>query len=189
MRRLEEVFSRAKISNGSVLVALIQGFLGGLIFWWLGLPAPVFWGLVMSVLAVVPNLGAFVVWLPASLLLFMHGDWKSGLFLAVWGAVVISLIDNLLYPLLVGGRLRLHTLPTFIAIVGGMSVFGTSGLILGPATLAVTLALVDIWRHRTADGRSAEEGVSGLAQKPDHSAQTPAEELALVSASANRTGR
>jgi predicted PurR-regulated permease PerM len=65
----------------------------------------------------------------------------------------------LLYPILVGQRLRLHTLPVFIAIVGGLALFGSAGVVLGPVTLAVTVALVEIWRRRTAGGRTAETGV------------------------------
>lgn len=158
---------------GSVAVAIIQGFLGGLVFWWLGLPAPVFWGVVMAVLGVIPMLGTFMVWLPAAVMLYLQGRWQAGAFLTVWGLLVIGLIDNFLYPLFVGGRLRLHTLPTFIAIVGGMSLFGASGLILGPVTLALTLALIDVWKHRTADGRPAEEGVDGLAGVPPPDTGSP----------------
>jgi predicted PurR-regulated permease PerM len=77
----------------------------------------------------------------------------------VWGGVFISLIDNLLYPILVGNRLRLHTVPVFISIVGGLAVFGAAGLILGPVVLALTDAILQIWRSRTADGRPAEAAV------------------------------
>ncbi len=73
------------------------------------------------------------------------------------GGIVIALIDNLLYPVLVGNKLRLHTVPVFIAIVGGLAVFGAAGVVLGPVALAVAVALVDIWRRRTAGGGAAEE--------------------------------
>ena len=86
----------------------------------------------------------------------MEGDWDKALLLALWGSVVIALIDNLLYPLFVGSRLRLHTLLVFIAILGGLLLFGTVGLILGPMVLAVALATLDIWRERTAHGQSAD---------------------------------
>jgi predicted PurR-regulated permease PerM len=167
---------------GSVAVAIIQGFLGGLVFWWLGLPAPVFWGVVMAVLGVIPMLGTFMVWLPAAAMLFLQGRWQAGAFLTVWGLLVIGLIDNFLYPLFVGGRLRLHTLPTFIAIVGGMSVFGASGLILGPVTLALTLALIDVWKHRTAGGRPAEEGVDGLVEAPPQDPALPSSKVTVGAA-------
>jgi len=136
---------------GTVAVAVVQGTLGGLMFWWLGLSAPLLWGVVMSLLAVVPVLGAFVVWIPAALLLALEGSWGKALILTVWGGLVVGGIDNLLYPILVGNRLKLHTVLAFIAVVGGLIVFGPSGLILGPVVLTVTQLLLEIWRSRTAD--------------------------------------
>jgi len=134
---------------GTLIVAAVQGTLGGLMFWWLGLPAPVLWGLVMGVLAVVPVLGAFIVWIPAALFLALDGSWGKALILCLWGGVVVGGIDNVLYPILVGNRLKLHTIPAFIAIVGGLIVFGPSGIILGPVILTVTVVLLEIWRSRT----------------------------------------
>jgi predicted PurR-regulated permease PerM len=134
---------------GTLAVAAVQGTLGGLMFWWLGLRAPVLWGLVMGVLAVVPVLGAFIVWIPAAIFLALVGSWGKALILAVWGGVVVGGIDNVMYPILVGNRLKLHTIPAFMAIVGGLIVFGSAGLILGPVTLTVTLLLLEIWRTRT----------------------------------------
>ena len=98
----------------------------------------------------------FVVWAPAALFLLTQGSWGKALLLTAWGTAVVGLIDNLLYPVLVGQRLRLHTLPVFVAIVGGILLFGASGLILGPVALAVTHALFDVWRRRTAGGRAAD---------------------------------
>lgn len=144
---------------GTVVVALVQGILGGLMFWWLGLPAPMLWGAVMALLAVVPVLGAFVVWVPAAIFLALEGNWGKALILTAWGGIVIALIDNLLYPILVGTKLRLHTVPVFIAIIGGLTVFGAAGVILGPVVFAVTLGLIDVWRRRTAHGRAAESGL------------------------------
>jgi hypothetical protein len=129
--------------------------LGGLVFWWLNLPAPAFWGLIMGLLAIVPTLGAFVIWLPAALFLAFDGAWASALILAVWGGVIIATIDNLIYPALVGDRLKLHTLVVFFGAVGGIILFGASGLVLGPATIAVTLALVEILQARFGRGSPA----------------------------------
>ena len=159
-----EVFTRVADTlhatlYGTLVVAGVQGALGGLMFWWLDLPAPLVWGTVMGVLALVPILGAFVVWVPAAIFLALEGQWGQAALLAGWGGIVIALIDNLLYPVLVGQRLRVHTLPVFIAMLGGIALFGASGLILGPLVLALTQALVDVWRRRTAGGRTAEQGV------------------------------
>jgi predicted PurR-regulated permease PerM len=136
---------------GTLTVAAVQGSLGGVMFWWLGLPAPLLWGLVMAALAVVPVLGAFVVWVPAALVLALEGSWVKALILALWGGVVVGGIDNVIYPILVGNRLKLHTIPAFMAIVGGLIVFGPSGLILGPTALTVTLVLLEIWKSRTGE--------------------------------------
>ena len=85
------------------------------------------------------------------------GQWGKAVILLLWGTVVVGLIDNLLYPILVGKRLRLHTVPVFFAIVGGLAVFGAAGIILGPVILALTDAILEIWRRRMAAGRPAEE--------------------------------
>ncbi len=140
---------------GTLTVAAAQGSLGGLMFWWLGLPAPLLWGLVMAVLAVVPVMGAFVVWIPAALFLALEGSWVKALILAVWGGVVVGGIDNVIYPILVGNRLKLHTIPAFMAIVGGLIVFGPSGLILGPMALTATVLLLETWRSPTEDADQA----------------------------------
>lgn len=144
---------------GSLLCAMIQGAMGGLIFWFLGLPAPVLWGVVMAVLAVIPNLGAYVVWAPAAVVMALNGDWGRAVVLGAWGAIAIGLIDNLLYPYLVGHRMRLHTLPVLYAILGGVLFLGASGVVLGPVILVITIALVDVWRRRTVGGKPAEAGV------------------------------
>ena len=151
---MDRVFSRVGDTihatiYGTLAVAAVQGTLGGLMFWWLGLPAPALWGLVMGALAVVPVLGAFIVWIPVALFLALEGNWGEAVILALWGTVVIGGIDNVLYPILVGNRLHVHTIPAFMAIVGGLIVFGPSGLILGPVTLTVTALLLEIWRSRT----------------------------------------
>lgn len=135
---------------GTLAVSAVQGLLGGLMFWWLGLPTPLLWGVVMALLAVVPVLGAFVVWIPAALFLVMEGSWGKALILIVWGAVVVGTVDNVLRPILVGKRLRLHTILAFMSVVGGLSVFGPAGLILGPVTLTVTTVLLEIWRSWAA---------------------------------------
>lgn len=136
---------------GTVFVAAVQGTLGGVMFWWLGLPTPVFWGLVMGLLAIVPVLGAFVIWVPAAIYLALEGAWASAVTLALWGGVIVAGIDNLLYPMLVGNRLRLHTVVAFIGAVGGVVLFGASGLVLGPAAIAVASSLIDILKKRLND--------------------------------------
>ncbi|MBC7436629.1 MAG: AI-2E family transporter [Bdellovibrionales bacterium] len=150
----------AAVVFGTLAVAVVQGALGGLMFWWLDLPAPILWGAVMAILAILPLFGAALIWVPAAAYLAIEGDWDKALLLTVWGTLVIGLIDNLLYPLLVKNRLRIHTVPVFISVLGGVFVFGATGFVVGPLILAVALALIDIWRRRMALGK-IEEGQSG----------------------------
>jgi predicted PurR-regulated permease PerM len=133
---------------GTFAVAAVQGVLGGLMFWWLGLPGPLLWGIVMGLLAVVPVLGAFVIWIPAAIFLALEGSEGKALLLAIWGTVVVGGIDNLLYPMLVGSRLKMHSVVALISIVGGLIVLGPSGLILGPVTFTATRVLLEIWGRR-----------------------------------------
>ena len=141
---------------GSVVVAMVQGAMGGLIFWMLALPAPLLWAAIMGLLAVIPTLGTFVVWGPAALYLAVNGEPGKAAVLVAWGCVAIGLIDNFLYPMLVGKRLRLHPLLVFIALVGGIATFGMAGIVLGPVALSVTDALIEVWKRRTAFGGTAE---------------------------------
>jgi predicted PurR-regulated permease PerM len=134
---------------GTLFVSAIQGALGGLMFWLLDLPTPVTWGVIMAVLSIVPVLGAFVIWIPAVVVLALDGDWTKAIVLALWGAVVVGGIDNVLRPIIVGDRLRLHTVAVFISIVGGLFLFGAAGFILGPLVVTVTTFLVTTWRERT----------------------------------------
>jgi predicted PurR-regulated permease PerM len=141
---------------GTVIVALIQGTMGGIIFGLMGIPGAILWGVMMGLFAMVPYLGAFVVWGPMAGFLVMQGEWGKALILTVYGALAIGLIDNLIYPYLVGQRLRQHTVLAFFAILGGVNVFGATGLVLGPVIVSVTFFLFDLWRRRTAHGASAE---------------------------------
>lgn len=128
---------------GTIVVAAVQGILGGSMFWLLGLPAPIFWGFLMGLLAIAPVLGAFIVWIPAAISLALDGNWGKALVLAFWGAIVVGGIDNWLYPILVGARMKLHTVLAFIATIGGLIVFGPCGLILGPVALTITMFLLN----------------------------------------------
>ncbi len=142
---------------GTVAVAMIQGMLGGTMFWMLGLPAPLLWGFVMGVVAIVPVLGTFVVWAPAVIILFSMGETTRALVLLAWSLLVVGTIDNLLYPILVGNRIRMHTIPTFISLVGGVFAFGPAGIILGPVVLTITLFLLEYWHNEVeADAQDAE---------------------------------
>lgn len=86
----------------------------------------------------------------------VQGHWVKAIILAAWGAVAVGSIDNFLYPVLVGKEIRMHTIPVFVATVGGLFIFGAAGLVLGPVAFAFTLTLLDVLRRRTVRGRSAQ---------------------------------
>jgi predicted PurR-regulated permease PerM len=148
----EEIFARtreviAASVYGVLVIAVIQGALGGLAFWALGLPSALVWAVVMTFLSMIPMAGSFVVWVPAAIYLALTGHWPKAIILAVWGSVVIGTVDNFLRPKLVGERTKLHELLIFFSVLGGLSVFGVLGIVLGPVVVAVTLALLDVFRR------------------------------------------
>jgi predicted PurR-regulated permease PerM len=157
--RAHEIFVRTnEVISASVygvlVIAAVQGMLGGIAFWALGMPSPLLWGVVMTFLSMIPMAGAFIVWVPAALYLGVTGHVGKAIALTVWGALVIGSVDNFLRPKLVGERTRLHELIIFFSVLGGLQVFGVIGLVLGPVIVAVTIALLEILRH--ADGPADE---------------------------------
>ncbi|MBX3170074.1 MAG: AI-2E family transporter [Candidatus Eremiobacteraeota bacterium] len=131
---------------GVVVLALIQGALGTLAFWVLGLPSPLLWGLVMSMFATIPMLGTFVVWIPAVIYLFFQAQYGAALGLFLWGSLVIGMSDNLLRPILVGQRTQMHELLIFFSVLGGLNVFGILGILMGPVLMAMATALLTAFR-------------------------------------------
>jgi len=123
-----DLVSASLVSAG--VVAAVQGLLGGLAFAVLGIGAPLFWGVVMAFLCLLP-FGAWVVWLPAAVMLAASGDWVRGLILAGFGVAVVSAVDNFLRPALLSGRSGMNGLLVFISLLGGLSVFGSLGLVVG----------------------------------------------------------
>ena len=147
-----DVFARTREVIGAtvygvIVIAMIQGVLGAFIFWVLGLPSPLLWGVVMFFLSMIPMAGAFLVWAPAALFLAVTGFWTKAVILVAWGVLVVGAIDNVLSPKLVGQRTRLHELLIFFSVLGGLEVFGVLGLVLGPVVIAITLALIEMVRQ------------------------------------------
>jgi predicted PurR-regulated permease PerM len=145
--------------GANIFTSVIQGSLGGLMMGILGLPLPVLWGAIMALFSMIPTLGAPVIWIPAALILFAQGSWVKAIILALWGSFVIGLVDNVLYPILVGRRVTVHTVPIFFSYLGGIVLFGFSGFVLGPLSVTVTWTLLEIWRQRTARGREATDAI------------------------------
>jgi predicted PurR-regulated permease PerM len=137
--------------HATLITSVIDGIGGGLMFWLLGLPSPVTWGVVMFFLSFLPLLGTWIVWLPAAGVLAFGGLWLNALGLLAWGIASSIIVDNVIYVRISGDRMRLHQVPALLAFLGGLAVFGISGMILGPGILAVTVAVLDVW-HQRANG-------------------------------------
>jgi predicted PurR-regulated permease PerM len=149
LRRVSETIH--SILYGNIAVKVVQGLLGGLMFWILGLPAPVVCGTAMALTAMIPIVGTALIWGPAAIALLIQGSWGKAVVLVIWGGLVVSLMDNFLYPILVAGALKFHTLGVLFSILGGLLAFGIAGAILGPVILASTVALLEVWRLRDKD--------------------------------------
>jgi predicted PurR-regulated permease PerM len=149
----DHVFTRVADSvyanlYATLVTSLIDAVGGSLMFWVLGLPSPLLWGVVMFVLSILPVVGTFIVWMPAAAYFTITGDWPKGLALVAWGVAGWVVVDNYVYVWVAGNRMRLHEVPALVAFLGGLYVFGTSGMILGPAILAVAVGLLEVWHRR-----------------------------------------
>jgi len=133
---------------GIGLTALIQGTLVGIGFWIAGLPSPLVFGVIAALFALVPLVGTVIVWAPGAISLALHGDYGHAIFLGLWGAIAVGMVDNFLRPLLISGRSEVPTLAVFVGVMGGLSAFGFIGLFLGPIVLGVLVAL---FRYETEE--------------------------------------
>jgi predicted PurR-regulated permease PerM len=155
--------SRATV-KGNLLVAMVQGMLGGLIFWILGLPAPLLWGVVMAALSLIPAVGAGLVWLPAAIYLYAVGDWVSATVLIAYGVLIIGLADNVLRPILVGRDTKLADWMVLLSTLGGLAMVGINGFVVGPL---IAVLFVAFWQIFTREfnpqtrERSAETDETG----------------------------
>jgi predicted PurR-regulated permease PerM len=131
--------------KGNVVIAMVQGTLGGLAFWALGIPSSLLWGALMALLSLIPAVGSALLWGPVALYLLSNGDVWSAVGLAAWGIFVIGLIDNVLRPILVGKQTRLPDFLVLIATLGGLGTFGVTGFVIGPLIAAIFLVTWDIF--------------------------------------------
>jgi predicted PurR-regulated permease PerM len=184
--------------RGTLIVSAVQGSIGGLTFWMLGLTAPLLWGVLMFIAAMVPLFGSALVWGPAAIYLAITGAWGKALILTAVGSIVIGLVDNVLRPILVGARTRMHELVVFFAILGGIEVFGALGIIIGPVIVALTVAFLLVFYQIGDDKPSADkaqelletvvpEGVAPAladATQPQASAPAPTDPMASLAGAA-----
>ena len=140
--------------KGNVIIAFLQGLIGGVAFWAIGIEGAFFWGVLMAFLSMLPAIGAAIVWAPAALYFFISGDIFRGLVLIGVGVGVIGLVDNLLRPPLVGKDTRLPDYVVLVSTVGGMSLIGINGFVIGPLIAALFISAWTLFRD---DGVNAEE--------------------------------
>ena len=159
--RRDEVLVRAgeitrAIVYGTVVVAIVQGTIGGITFRLLSLPGATLWGTMMGVLALIPMVGPPLVWIPTSIYLVITGSVMRGLILAAVGALVIGTVDNLLRAIFVSGRAEVHSLVVFLSVLGGVFVFGAPGIVVGPVLFVVALISIDMGRLALEEARAKE---------------------------------
>ncbi len=132
---------------GGVVVALVQGLLGGVAFFLVGVPSPVIWGTAISIMSFIPMLGTFSIWFPAVIYLFLQGMVLQSFILFLIGAFGISMVDNILKPIIIGERTKMPTLLIFFSVLGGIKLFGLIGLIVGPLVVALFISVLEIFRN------------------------------------------
>jgi predicted PurR-regulated permease PerM len=138
------------VVHGCLVVAMIQGFLAGLAYWVLGVPYAIVWAVATAFFALLPVGGSTIVTIPVTIYLFLQGDIIRGVLMVIWALGVVGGVDNILKPIFIGTRLKLPMLFLFFGILGGLSVFGALGLILGPVLFALLAALLDLYREEYA---------------------------------------
>ncbi len=149
-RRLFTRFSETTqaVIKGTLLISVVQGIIGGVLFWVVGIPNPVLWGVTMGTLAIIPLLGTSSVWLPAAIILMVTGSVWSGVIILLVGALVISSVDNFLRPILVGRSTKMPDALVLLSTIGGLATFGVSGFIIGPIIAAFFLSLWTIFEEK-----------------------------------------
>ena len=121
---------------GFIVAGLAQGIVGGLGFFIFGVPNAIMWGIVMAILSILPIIGAWLVWIPATLYLIMSGQIMQGVFLFLYGMIIISNVDNVIKPFVIGARSKIHPALVLIGVFGGLKLMGLVGIVLGPLILA-----------------------------------------------------
>lgn len=150
-RLLDEIENVAKSAIlGSFVTAVVQGIVGGFAMWLVGLPG-LFWGMMMGFCSFIPMVGTALIWIPAAIYLFVIDQWQWGIFLIVWGVLVIGSIDNFVRPLVMQGNSGMNTLLIFFSLIGGVHLFGLLGLIYGPLIFGLTLAIFSLYEIEFED--------------------------------------
>ncbi len=131
---------------GNFATAFVQGAVAALGFAIAGVDNVIFWGTIMAFTSLIPYLGASLVWFPMALIFLFQGQFGWGIFLLLWGGGVVSVVDNVIRPIFIGNRTNMHPLATFLAVLGGIFVFGIKGIIFGPLILSLTVTIIHIYQ-------------------------------------------
>ena len=150
--------TRATI-KGNVAVAMVQGILGGIALWVLGVQGPLVWGVLMGFLSLLPAVGAAIIWLPVALYLLAIGAIAKGIGLIAFGVLVIGMVDNVLRPVLVGKEAQMPDYLVLMSTIGGIAVFGINGFVIGPVIAALFLTAWSLFNQATYEGASAPAAV------------------------------
>ena len=151
--------------KGNIVIAVIQGLIGGVAFWLLGIKGALLWGTLMTFLSLLPAVGSALVWVPAAAYLILTGAVLKGVALVLVGVLVIGLIDNVLRPILVGRDTRLPDYVVLVSTLGGISLFGINGFVIGPLIAALFMAAWTLFRDEQAEQRRAERGRAPAAKR------------------------
>lgn len=143
--------------KGNLVVACVQGGLGGIAFWLLGISAPVIWGVAMVFASLLPAVGAAIIWFPVAIYFFVSGNYTDGVILCVVGVGVIGLVDNILRPVLVGRDTGMPDYVVLLSTLGGLSLFGLNGFVVGPLIAALFIAVWGIFMGKNGDSKSKDD--------------------------------
>lgn len=145
LKELKGIISSTMISG--IVIALIQGAVGGIMFALIGIPSALFWGAIMAFLSVIPLLGAFIIYVPAGIILIINGDVVQGCIIIGVGTLIVSQIDNFLRPYMVAGGTNMHPLMLFLSMTGGIALLGIEGLIAGPLVAAAFVTILEVFEN------------------------------------------
>lgn len=147
------------IALGTLLVSIAQGVAAGIGWWIFGFPSPIFWGFVMTIIAILPLGAPFIVMVPAGLFALAQGEYFNGIGILVWAAAIVGLIDNFLRPFVVGRQSDVHPALILVGTIGGLAVFGVSGFLLGPLLLSLLEPALEVWAQERADSAESHAGL------------------------------
>jgi len=170
-RQLLAKFAEVSLATikGTLVVGFVQGAIGAVLFWALGIPAPVFWGTLMTIFSVLPAVGPGLIWLPAAVILLVTGHIVKGIIVIAAGVLIIGLVDNVLRPILVGRDTQMPDYLVLLATLGGLAVFGVSGFVIGPVIAAFFLVVWEMFAQEHAE-RTTTHGERASAQADESTA-------------------